>query len=139
MENSTLDNAVFVVSNPFETIPSHPSRRGKIVFVSGIYLHGPFGLAATPNGYLIVSNQDSVNFPSIRHLTTIPNATSSSLIEFSLPISPEPENEFVAELSLDTNASTLFGLQFSSFLSVLRFGAVNHLQNNVTLWVVKQP
>ena len=69
---STGDNAVFAISDPITR--TSEGGTGFIVYQDDIHLHGALGLAAAPNGHLLVTNNDTVN-PD-------PNQ-SSEIVEFT--------------------------------------------------------
>ena len=56
---STVDNAVFAVSKASQR--NDNGGTGQIIYQDETHLHGPLGMAAAPNGDLLVSNNDAIN------------------------------------------------------------------------------
>src|SRR5262249_1804900 len=115
---STLDNAIFAISDAAST--RHDHGTGRVVFDDPTRLHGPLGLVLLPNGDLVAANGDAVN-PDPNH----PN----ELVEFT------PRGKFVGEFQLDSGqAGAAFGLAVTLDDGVLRFAAVDDTTNTIDIW-----
>jgi hypothetical protein len=90
---STLDNAVFVVSDAGQR--SGSAGPGDIVYQDDAHLHGALAMAEAPNGHLLVTNNDVINAD--------PNQPSE-IVEFT------KWGEFVKEIPVDPNLGGSFGL-----------------------------
>jgi hypothetical protein len=116
---STGDNAVFAVPNAANTQSDH--GQGFIVYQDSLHLHGPLGMAAAPNGHLLVSNNDAIN-PD-------PNQTSE-IVEFT------KEGSFVRELSVDPSPGGSFGLAIRSSNDQSIFAAVDDNTASLIIWTL---
>jgi len=120
---STEDNAVFEIRDAKRRWTD--AGTGRIIYHDDVHLHGPLGMAMSPNGHLIVSNSDVIN-PDPKH--------PSELTEFTI------EGRFVAQLSIDPNAGGSFGLAFAQPQgSFVRFAAVDDNVPNITIWNLRIP
>jgi hypothetical protein len=88
---ATGNNEIFAVPHASRTHSDNGT--GSLVYQDQAHLRGPIGLALAPNGDLLTTNDDAVNF----------NASQpSELIEFT------PTGQFIGELSLDPAAGAAF-------------------------------
>ncbi len=116
---STLDNAVYSVSHA--TTRTDSGGTGQVVYRDAIHLHGALGLAAAPNGHLLVTNNDVVN----------PDANQpSEIVEFT------PTGLFVKQLSVDPNQGGSFGLDVQSTGLVSRLAAVDDNKSTLNIWTL---
>jgi hypothetical protein len=116
---STVDNAVFSVSRA--TTRTDSDGTGQVVYRDSIHLHGALGLAAAPNGDLLVSNNDAIN-PDPNQPSEIVEFTTAGL--------------FVKEISVDPNPGGSFGLNVQTSGSTSRFAAVDDNQNVLDIWTL---
>jgi len=119
---STGDNAVFAIANAAETHTD--SGRGAIIYEDDAHLHGALGLAAAPNGHLLVSNNDTVNSDPKQ---------PSEIVEFT------KEGEFVKELSVDPSQGGSFGLAVRSTSDESIFAAVDDNASTLIIWTLNLP
>lgn len=119
---STGDNAVFAIPGAANTQSDH--GRGFIVYQDDAHLHGALGLAAAPNGHLLVSNNDTVN--------SDPNQPSE-IVEFTR------EGSFVKEISMDPGQGGSFGLAVSSSHDQSIFAAVDDNASTLVIWTLTLP
>ena len=117
---STGDNAIFAI--PGASLATHDAGMGTVVVHDRVHLHGPLGLALAPNGDLIASQGDAVNFD--------PNHPSE-IVEFT------SKGTFVAQFSIDPAPGSAFGLALESSGDGFRFAAVDDALNVLDVWVVK--
>jgi len=116
---STVDNAVYAVSNA--STRTSDGGTGKVIYQDSTHLHGALGLAASPLGDLLVSNNDVIN--------SDPNQPSE-IVEFNV------EGHFVKELSMDPNQGGSFGLNVQTMGFVSRFAAVDDNKNTLSIWTL---
>jgi hypothetical protein len=116
---STVDNAIFAVANA--STRTSDGGTGQIIYQDQNHLHGALGLAAAPDGNLLVSNNDAIN-PD-------PNQPSE-IVEFTLT------GRYVKELSMDPNPGGSFGLNVQTTGLTSRFAAVDDNQNDLNIWTV---
>ena len=116
---STVDNAVFVVTHA--TTRTDSAGTGQVIYHDSLHLHGALGLAAAPNGDLLVSNNDAIN-PDPNQPSEIVEFTTSGL--------------FVKELSLDPNFGGAFGLNVQVSGHTARFAAVDDNQSTLNIWTL---
>ncbi len=116
---STVDNTVFAVAHA--TTRSSDAGRGQIIYQDQTHLHGPLGMAAAPNGDLLVSNNDAIN-PD-------PNQPSE-IVEFT------KTGHFVKQLSVDPAPGGSFGLNVAFGPSSSRFAAVDDNIPNISIWTL---
>ena len=94
---------------------------GITIYDDNIHLHGPLGLAAAPNGHLLVTNNDGIN-PD-------PNQPSE-IVEFT------KQGEFVKEISVDPAQGGSFGLAVSSTADQAIFAAVDDNTSMLIIWTL---
>jgi hypothetical protein len=116
---STGDNAVFGVTNAASR--QKDAGTGFIVYEDNVHLHGALGLAAAPNGHLLVTNNDGIN-PD-------PNQPSE-IVEFT------KQGEFVKEISVDPAQGGSFGLAVTSTFDQAVFAAVDDNTSTLMLWTL---
>src|ERR1700693_2271355 len=90
---SSADNAVYAVSDAADR--THDGGIGTLMYEDPKHLHGALGLAMSPNGHLLVTNNDSINPDPLQ---------PSELVEFTV------EGHFVKQISLDPSPGGSFGL-----------------------------
>lgn len=119
---STGDNAVFAIWDA--------SRRksedglGTVIYQDNTHLHGALGLAAAPNGHLLVTNNDGIN-PDPKQ--------PSEIVEFT------KEGEFVKEIPVDPAPGGSFGLAVNTYDDTAIFAAVDDNTNTLTIWTLNLP
>ncbi|MGA3370696.1 MAG: hypothetical protein ABSC48_02930 [Terracidiphilus sp.] len=118
---STGDNLVFGVTNA--THRKKDDGMGFIAYDDNVHLHGPLGLAAAPNGHLLVTNSDGIN--------SDPNQPSE-IVEFT------KQGEFVKELSVDPAQGGSFGLAVSSSNGQSIFAAVDDNTSSLLIWTLNE-
>jgi len=118
---STGDNAVFAVPNALTR--KKDAGMGFIVYDDNVHLHGPLGLAAAPNGHLLVTNNDGIN-PD-------PNQPSE-IVEFT------KQGDFVKEISVDPAQGGSFGLAVSSSNGQSIFAAVDDNTGTLMIWTLPE-
>lgn len=116
---STVDNAIFAISNA--STRTSDAGTGQVVYSDQTHLHGALGLAAAPDGNLLVSNNDAIN--------SDPNQPSE-IVEFTL------SGRFVKELSMDPNQGGSFGLNVQTIGLTSHFAAVDDNQNDLNIWTL---
>lgn len=118
---STEDNAVFAV--PHASTATSPNGTGTILYQDNTHLHGPLGLAAAPNGDLLVANSDVIN-PD-------PNQPSE-IVEFTLG------GVFVKEISVDPNQGGSFGLRATGRpgSTTAKLAAADDNQSTLIIWTL---
>jgi len=116
---STGDKAVFEVRNAADR--KSDTGAGSIIYQDDTHLHGALGLAAAPNGHLLVTNNDGIN-PD-------PNQPSE-IVEFT------KEGNFVKEISVDPGQGGSFGLAVRTTEDKAIFAAVDDVTNTLTIWTL---
>jgi uncharacterized protein YjiK len=116
---STGDNAVFAVSNAANR--QKDAGMGSVVYEDNVHLHGALGLAAAPNGHLLVTNNDGIN-PD-------PNQPSE-IVEFT------KEGKFVKEISVDPAQGGSFGLAVNTANDQAIFAAVDDNTSMLMIWTL---
>jgi len=118
---STLDNAVFVVSNASTRTTS--AGPGQIIYKDNMHLHGALAMAAAPNGHLLVTNNDVINAD--------PNQPSE-IVEFT------KQGEFVKEIPVDPNLGGSFGLQVKTDenTGTATLAAVDDNTATISIWTL---
>jgi hypothetical protein len=119
---STGDNAIFAV--PDASTTQTDKGQGFIIYQDDVHLHGPLGLAAAPNGHLLVSNNDTVNSDPKR---------PSEIVEFT------KDGYFVKQLSVDPSQGGSFGLAVSSTNDQAIFAAVDDNTSTLIVWTLNLP
>jgi hypothetical protein len=119
---SSGDNAVYAIHNAMARTSS--SGKGSIVYLDNVHLHGPLGLAMAPNGNLLVSNNDAVNFDPKQ---------PSEIVEFTTT------GLFVKEISMDPGAGGSFGMAVDAVArDQATFAAVDDVLSTITIWRLNQ-
>jgi hypothetical protein len=117
---STEDNAIFAVPGADTAQSDH--GQGTMIYHDNAHLRGPVGLVLAPNGNLIATNGDAINGDP---------AHPSEMIEFT------PSGSFVAAVSVDTGGQGgAFGLAINGVSELLRFAAVDDINNTLKVWAV---
>ncbi|MGD0832470.1 MAG: hypothetical protein ABR907_16165 [Terracidiphilus sp.] len=119
---STGDNAVFAV--PHAAVRTADAGMGSIVYYDQVHLHGPLGMAAAPNGHLLVTNNDGINSDPKQ---------PSEIVEFT------KQGEFVKQLSIDPAQGGSFGLAVSSWNDQAIFAAVDDNTSMLMIWTLNLP
>jgi DNA-binding beta-propeller fold protein YncE len=105
---ATANNEIFAISHASKT--HSDSGMGTLVYQDQTHLRGPIGLALAPNGDLLTTNDDAVNFDLNQ---------PSELIEFSTA------GQFIGELSLDRAPGAAFQLVVQSTRHTVTIVTVN--------------
>jgi len=116
---STLDNAVYAVARA--ATRTDDGGTGQAIYRDQTHLHGALGLAAAPNGHLLVTNNDAIN-PD-------PNQPSE-IVELTVA------GQFVKQLSVDPNFGGSFGLSVRTTGTVSRLAAVDDNQSTLDIWTL---
>jgi len=116
---STGDNAVYEVRHARET--QSDNGQGFIIYADNTHLHGALGLAAAPNGHLLVTNNDGIN-PD-------PNQPSE-IVEFTR------DGEFVKQISVDPAQGGSFGLAVRTTDDKAIFAAVDDNTSTLLIWTL---
>jgi uncharacterized protein YjiK len=116
---STEDNEIFALHDAGKS--THDLGKGVVIYRDPEHLHGPLGLAAAPNGDLLVTNSDVIHAD-----TTQP----STIVEFTR------SGQFVKQLSLDRKPGAAFGIAVEPAHDGARFAAVNDNYNRLTIWTL---
>jgi hypothetical protein len=119
---STGDNKVFKVRNAAERTTD--AGMGNLVYTDDVHLHGPLGMAAAPNGHLLVSNNDGIN-PDPKQ--------PSEIVEFTVG------GVFVKQLSVDPAQGGAFGLAVRTTPLSSIFAAVNDNTASLLIWTLDEP
>jgi hypothetical protein len=119
---STDDNAVFAIPNA--ATRQTPVDKGRLVFQNSLNnpaLQGPLGLALAPNGNLILTNGDAVDFG-----LTQPN----ELVEIT------QQGQFVAMKQVDPSpgGGAAFGLAINTSGDHVQLAAVDDATNTLEVW-----
>jgi hypothetical protein len=116
---STGDNAVFAIWDAARR--DSDAGRGSIIYQDNVHLHGALGLAAAPNGHLLVTNNDGIN-PD-------PNQPSE-IVEFT------KEGRFVKQLSVDPAQGGSFGLAVHTTEDKSVLAAVDDNTATLIIWTL---
>lgn len=116
---STGDNAVFEVRNA--STRTKDDGPGTVIYQDNVHLHGALGLAAAPNGHLLVTNNDGIN-PD-------PNQPSE-IVEFT------KDGEFVKQISVDPAQGGSFGLAVNVLGDKAVFAAVDDNTSTLIIWTL---
>ena len=119
---STVDNAVFAVSDAGDR--KHDAGMGQVVYQDPVHLHGALAMVQAPNGHLLVSNNDAINFD--------PNQPSE-IVEFT------KDGKFVRELQVDQNGGGSFGLNVAVHGCAARLAFVDDNTNSLSIWTFQLP
>jgi hypothetical protein len=121
--SSTGDNKIFAIQDASDR--RSDAGTGSVFIADDVHLHGPLGLARAPNGNLLSTQGDAINFD--------PNQVSE-MVEY------DRRGNFVAQLSIDPMASgAAFGLAIRRFGDGFVLAAVNDATNELDVWAVKRP
>jgi hypothetical protein len=120
---SAVDNAVYAVSDAADR--THDGGIGTLIYEDPKHLHGALGLAMSPNGHLLVTNNDSIN----------PDPSQpSELVEFTV------EGQFVKQISLDPSPGGSFGLAVETVnRKTAKLAAVDDSVNLFLIWTLTAP
>ncbi len=116
---STGDNEIFAIPDAKDR--HSDAGTGTVIYKDAVHLHGPLALALAPNGDLITSNGDAVNFD--------PNQVSE-IVEFT------PGGKFVGQFQIDPAAGAAFGLAVQRSHDTIRFAAVDDGTNTLDIWTL---
>lgn len=120
---SSADNAVYAVSDAADR--NHDGGIGTLIYEDPQHLHGALGLAMSPNGHLLVTNNDAINADPLQ---------PSELVEFTV------EGQFVKQISLDPSAGGSFGLAVETVdRNTAKLAAVNDSVNLFLIWTLTTP
>ncbi|HWE38957.1 MAG TPA: hypothetical protein VG406_20580 [Isosphaeraceae bacterium] len=111
---STGDNAIYAIADAGNRRTD--AGTGTLVTSDSTYLHGPLGLAFAPNGDLLVSNGDAVNFDA---------NNPSTIVEFTR------KGQFVDQISLSSSPGAAFGIAVGGYSGTVVLLAVNDADNTV--------
>jgi hypothetical protein len=116
---SAGDNAVFAVC--YAATRTSDDGPGTIVYQDNVHLHGALGLAAAPNGHLLVTNSDGIN----------PNAKQpSEIVEFT------KDGYFVKEIPVDPAQGGSFGLAVRTTDDKAILAAVDDNASSLLVWTL---
>ena len=120
---SSADNAVYAVSDAADR--THDGGIGTLIYEDPKHLHGALGLAMSPNGHLLVTNNDSIN----------PDPSQpSELVECTV------EGRFVKQISLDPSPGGSFGLAVETVnRKTAKLAAVDDSVNLFLIWTLTAP
>ena len=120
---SAADNAVYAVSDAADR--THDGGIGTLIYEDPKHLHGALGLAMSPNGHLLVTNNDSINPDPLQ---------PSELVEFTV------EGQFVKQISLDPSPGGSFGLAVETVnRKTTKLAAVDDSVNLFLIWTLTAP
>jgi DNA-binding beta-propeller fold protein YncE len=119
---STADNAIYAIPNADAL--THDVGLGVLVTDDSTHLHGPVGLAFAPNGNLLVSNNDAVNFDATQ---------PSEIDEYT------PRGQFVNQLSISNVAGAASGLAVVTTDQGAILATVNDANNTLDIRRVFKP
>jgi hypothetical protein len=117
---SAADNAVYAVSDAADR--THDGGIGTLIYEDPKHLHGALGLAMSPNGHLLVTNNDSINPDPLQ---------PSELVEFTV------DGHFVKQISLDPSPGGSFGLAVETVnRKTAKLAAVDDSVNLFLIWTL---
>jgi hypothetical protein len=116
---STGDNAVFAI--PSASTRTTDEGEGFIVYQDSSHLHGALGLAAAPNGDLLVTNNDTVNSDPKQ---------PSEIVEFTR------DGYFVKQLPVDPGQGGSFGLAVKTSGAQSILAAVDDVTGALIVWTL---
>jgi hypothetical protein len=116
---STGDNAVFAI--PSASTRTTDEGQGFIVYQDANHLHGALGLAAAPNGDLLVTNNDTVNSDPKQ---------PSEIVEFTR------DGYFVKQLPVDPGQGGSFGLAVKTSGAQSILAAVDDVTGALIVWTL---
>jgi hypothetical protein len=115
---SESDSSIYTISSA-STLNSSVGT-GTLLINDFVHLHGPLGLALTPNGHLLVANSDGANAD--------PNQPSE-LVEYTTA------GQFLSQFSIDPNNGGAFGVAVQNIgWGTIRVAAVNDNQVTLNMW-----
>jgi hypothetical protein len=114
---ASFENTIYAI--PDATAVGENGGKGYRIYSDSFHLHGALALTLAPNGNLICSNSDVINF--------VP-ALPSELVEFTRG------GTFVAEHSVDPSMGGAFGLQFGVVNGQKTFAAVDDNTATLEVW-----
>lgn len=117
---STGDNEIFSVSKAESRTADE--GMGTLFIQDHAHLHGPLGLALSPDGDLISAQGDAVNPKTNR---------PSEIVEYT------PQGHFAGEFSIDPSPGSAFGLAIVPSGDGFRFAAVDDGTNVLDIWDVQ--
>jgi hypothetical protein len=117
---STVDNAVFEVFDAKDRTTD--GGKGVVIYEDPVHLHGALAMTATPNGHLLVSNNDAIN-PD-------PNQPSV-IVEFTT------KGKFIRQMSVDQAGGGSFGLNIARSGSTATYAFVDDNVNALYIWTLK--
>jgi DNA-binding beta-propeller fold protein YncE len=116
---STGDNAIFAINDAADR--KKDDGMGSLVYADNVHLHGALGLAAAPNGHLLVTNNDGINSDPTQ---------PSEIVEFT------KQGEFVKEISVDPAQGGSFGLAVSTSHNQSILAAVDDNTGKLIIWTL---
>lgn len=117
---STADNAIYAIHNALFRL--RDGGTGNVIYSDATHLHGPLALVLAPNGDLITSNGDAVNFDP---------SQPSELVEFT------QQGKFVAQFQVDPGVGGAFGIASVQNLNgQIKFAAVDDVTNTISVWTL---
>jgi hypothetical protein len=120
---SAVDNAVYAVRDAADR--THDGGLGTLIYEAPKHLHGALGLAMSPNGHLLVTNNDAINPDPLQ---------PSELVEFTV------EGRFVKQISLDPSPGGSFGLAVETVnRKTAKLAAVDDNVNLFLIWTLTAP
>jgi DNA-binding beta-propeller fold protein YncE len=120
---SSADNAVYAVSDAADR--THDGGIGTLIYEDPKHLHGALGLAMSPNGHLLVTNNDAINPDPLQ---------PSELVEFTV------EGQFVKQISFDPSPGGSFGLAVETVnRTTAKLAAVDDSVNLFLIWTLTAP
>src|SRR6202166_1288819 len=120
---SAADNAVYAVRDA--AYRTHDGGIGTLIYEDPKHLHGALGLAMSPNGHLVVTNNDAIN----------PDPSQpSEIVEFTV------EGHFVKQISLDPSPGGQLGLPGKRVKrKTAKLAAVDDSVNLFLIWTLTEP
>ena len=113
------ENAIFGIPNAGGVVAD--GGMGYRIYQDNLHLHGALAMIMAPNGHLICSNSDVVNF--------VPGQPSE-LVEFTV------DGAFVASYSVDPNPGGAFGLNIALVGQNWVFAAVDDNTSSLNVWTM---
>jgi hypothetical protein len=115
---SETDSSIYTISSASTRTSS--AGTGTLLINDFVHLHGPLGMALTPNGHLLVANSDGANVD--------PNQPSE-LVEYTTA------GQFLTQFSIDPNNGGAFGVAIQNIgWGTIRVAAVNDNQITLNMW-----
>jgi hypothetical protein len=113
------ENSIYAIPNAGAIVAD--GGLGYRIYQDNLHLHGALAMILAPNGHLICSNSDVINF--------VPGQPSE-LVEFTV------DGSFVAEYSVDPNAGGAFGLNIATINGEWVFAAVDDNTSSLNVWTI---